>query len=209
MSRRELSWYERAFLQTVRAGGRLGLGYAIDFDEELVRHHGLAGFLKWSPKLWSLEQKLTRFFGEEKMHVVAAFSSFFNGCDYCTWGHLYAVNLVLFEQTGKLYPLDERESLVLMQKTDAAVVAELERRLADFPEHVRLLKRQLELRDGAAPLNDEDQHLKLAVGLFEWINECSITVEAPAPPLGVIARKRSLIARYQAAREPLRTQQAS
>jgi hypothetical protein len=136
--------------------------------------------------------------------VVAAFSSFFNGCDYCTWGHLYAINLLHYEKTGALYPVDEQESLVLMQKGDTAVVAELERRLSAFPDHVRLVKRVLELRSGTPEATEEDKHLKLAEGLFEWINECSITVAAPAPPLGVIARKKGLIARYRSAREATR-----
>ncbi|MFZ5441688.1 MAG: hypothetical protein ACOZQL_16925 [Myxococcota bacterium] len=208
MSRRELTWFERAFIKSSRAFADFDLGYHIDFDEELIRQHGIAGFMKWGRKLWALETKLTAFFGEENMHFVAAFSSFFNGCDYCTWGHLFAVNLVHLEKTGRLYPIDERESLVLMQQGDTAVVAELERRLAEHPEHVRLLKRMLELRDGAPAQGDEDHHLGLARGLFEWINECSITVEAPAPPLGSIAKKKDLIARYQAARAPLRAQRA-
>lgn len=200
MSQRPLTWSERAFIKSMRVFADLQLGYHIDFDEELVRQHGIQGFMRWGRKLAALEKRLYAYFGEERMHFVAAFSSFFNGCDYCVWGHLYATNLLHFEQTGKLYPIDERESLALMRKADSVVLAELETRLADFPEHLRLLKRLKALRDGAPRETEEDRQLDQVQGLFEWINECSITVEAPAPPLGTIAKKKQLIARYLEAR---------
>lgn len=200
MSQRPLTWFERAFIKTTRAFADMQLGYHIDFDEELVRQHGVAGFMKWGRKLAALEAKLYAFFGEEHMHFVAAFSSFFNGCDYCVWGHLYAINLLHFEKTGKLYPVDERESLALMRKGDSQVIAELQTRLAEFPEHLRLLSRLVALRNGAPRETEEDRQLDQVEGLFVWINECSITVEAPAPPLGSIARKKQLIERYLAAR---------
>ncbi len=200
MSQRALTWFERAFIKTTRAFADLQLGYHIDFDEELVRQHGIKGFLRWGKKLAALEAKLYAYFGEEHMHFVAAFAAFFNGCDYCVWGHLYAINLLHFEKTGQLYPIDEHESLALMRKGDSQVLAELQVRLAGFPEHLRLLKRLVELRDGAASESEEDRHLEQVNGLLVWINECSITVEAPAPPLGSIAKKKQLLARYLEAR---------
>lgn len=204
---RELTWFERAFLKSSRGFAEFGLGYAIDFDEEMVRQHGITGYITKGLKAQRIQAQLIKVLGYDNMHLVAAFASFFNGCDYCTWGHLYALNLIHFEKTGELYPVDEIEALPLMQRGDSQVMAELERRLEKFPEHLRLIKRQAELRDGAEAKSDEDRALNLSVGLFEWVNECSITVAAPAPPMGAIAKKKDLIAKYQAARAPLRQQQ--
>lgn len=206
--RRELTWLQRLFIRVTRWLADQSIGYYIDFDEELVRQHGIIGFFKWSKSTAAATNALEQGFGSERMHLVAGFASFFNGCDYCAWGHLFALNLEYFKRTGQLYPIDEVEVLELMQRGDASVMEELERRLAGEPDHLRLIKRQAVVRDAppGMALNDEDKLLVKSVALFEWINECSIVVNAPAPPMGRIARQKDLIARYREARAPGRAQ---
>ncbi|MDP1823195.1 MAG: hypothetical protein Q8L48_08140 [Archangium sp.] len=208
MSRRELSWYEKVFLKTARAFAGMNVGYYVDFDEELLRQHGISGLIKWGRAAQASFEVIAKTLGNEEAHLVAAFASFFNGCDYCSWGHLFALNLLHLERTGKLYPIDEVEVLELMRRGDTAVLQELERRLkADYPEHLRLLLRQHELRTlESGPVSEEDRALVRSITLFEWVNECSIVVNAPAPPMDRIARKKDLIARYEALRSPLRAE---
>lgn len=207
MSRRELTWYQKAFIKTSRALAGVSIGYYVSFDEELVRQRGIAGFLKWGQATQAAYEDIEKVLGGERAHIVAAFASFFNGCDYCAWGHLFATNLLFFERTTRLFPIDEQEVHDLMRKGDSQVIAELEARLkAEFPEELRLLKRQQELRlsSSATPATEEDRVLIKSIGLFEWVNECSITVNAPAPPMDPIARKKKLLAAYAEARAPQR-----
>lgn len=208
MSRKELTWYEKAFIKTTRALAGVSIGYYVNFDEELVRQHGITGFLKWGRTTQAMFEEITAKLGTEEAHLVAAFASFFNGCDYCSWGHLFALNLLHLERTGKLYPIDEVEVLELMRTGDTAVMQELERRLApEFPEHLRLLLRQHQLRTlESGPVSEEDRVLVRSITLFEWVNECSIVVNAPAPPMDRIAKKKALLARYEALRAPLRAE---
>ncbi|MBL8915138.1 MAG: hypothetical protein JNM17_30820 [Archangium sp.] len=205
MSRRELTWYQKAFIKTSRALAGMSIGYYVTFDEELVRQRGIAGFLKWGKATQAAYDDIERVLGGERAHLVAAFASFFNGCDYCAWGHLFATNLLFFERTTRLFPIDEQEVHDLMRKGDSAVLTELAGLLkAEFPEELRLLMRQQELRSGGAatPATEEDRVLLKSIGLFEWVNECSITVNAPAPPMDPIARKKKLLEAYAAARKP-------
>ena len=206
--RRELTWYQRAFISLIRWLAGLSIGYYIDFDEELVRQHGILGFFKWSKSTAAATNALEQGFGPERMHLVAGFASFFNGCDYCAWGHLFALNLEYLKRTGQLYAIDETEVLELMQRGDSSVMEELERRLAHEPEHLRLIKRQAALRNAppGSPLSAEDTLLLKSIALFEWINECSIVVNAPAPPMGRMAKQKALIERYRQLRAPGRAE---
>ena len=209
MSRRELSWYEKAFLKSARVLAGWHIGYSVNFDEELLRQHGISGLIKWGRATQAAFDHIATKLGLEEAHLVAAFASFFNGCDYCSWGHLFALNLIYLERTGKLYPVDEEEVLELMRRGDSAVFEELRLRLGEHPEHLRLLLRQQELRTlEGGPVSEEDKIIVSSITLFEWVNECSIVVNAPAPPMDPIAKKKALLARYEALRAPQRAERA-
>lgn len=197
-------------MKFVRQASELTRGYAIAFDEELVRQHGIMGFMKWGRSTEAALESLFDAFGDRHTHLLAAFASMWNGCDYCTFGHLLALNLYVYRDTGTFFPIDEAETGSLLRMRDGEVLAELEKRLtAQYPEMVRLVKRQHELRhtDGAAR-GDEDRLILRSVALYEWINECSITVDAPAPPLGRIAMNQDVRRRYAEARAAWRAEQA-
>ncbi|GEM_PF-752346 len=203
---RKLNVVERFLIWVMRKFAGVTLGYAVSFDEEIMRQHGVTGFFKFARATSQGYADLEKKFGNELAHLLAAFSSFFNGCDYCAWGHLYATNLIYFDRTDQLYPIDETEVRDLMMMRDREVLAELERRLGTVaPEHFRLLKRQQEVRFAEGPSNgEEDRLLVRSIALYEWVNECSIVSESPAPPLDVVAKKHDLIARYNARRQPER-----
>ncbi|MFO0600819.1 MAG: hypothetical protein U0228_36250 [Myxococcaceae bacterium] len=212
MSGRELTFVEKTFLKVARSSAGFVVGYNVAFDEELLKQHGISGLIKWGRMMMATFEEIEKQFGTRKAHVLAAFSSFFNGCDYCAWGHLFATGLVHFEATGKLFPIDEVETHDLMRLGDNTVLAELEKRLGgEFADDLRLIKRQYEIRytPGFKAENEEDRLILKSIGLFEWVNECSITVSAPAPPMSRLAQKTKLLEAYAAARQPERAARAS
>lgn len=208
---RRLTWYERLFLAIARPLSEASTGYSVSFDEEIVRQHGLAGLYRFGRATSQTFTELQAKFGVEAANLLGGFSSFFNGCEYCAWGHIYALALLYFERTGKLYPIDETETRELMMRPDSEVLAELKRRLeAVEPEHARLLLRQYELRKAEGPITgDEDKLLVRSIALYEWVNECSIISEAPAPPMNPIAKKKDLMAKYNELRAPERAERAA
>lgn len=206
---RQLTWYEKAFIRSSRAAGDLALGYHITFDEELIRQHGLSGFFRFAGATLRAQNELIAGFGEAKFHLLAGFASLWNGCDYCAYGHVLALNLCEFRETGRLYPVDEAEVHGLLRLRDGELRQLLEARLGQTrADHWALLRRQLDVRFAEGPLEGEHDRLLLkSIALYEWVNECSITVEAPAPPLGPVARDAALRDAYAAARAEARQAQ--
>lgn len=208
---RELTWAERAFIKVERSLGELTHGFYIAFDEELVRQHGLLGFARWSRATLKAQNELIAHFGETKFHLLAGFASLWNGCDYCAYGHMLALNLCTLRETGALFPVDEADVHDLLRLRDAELQTTLEARIgSSHPDFFALVKRQLEVRVAEGPLqSDEDKLLLKSIALYEWVNECSITVDAPAPPLGPIARDHALRARYAELRKEARKAKAA
>jgi hypothetical protein len=209
---RKLSVVERMFLASIDAIGEITVGYRIAFAEELIRQHGIKGFWKWGQTTQNIFIEICKHFGEENGHLMASFASFWNGCDYCAYGHMLAHNLHFFERTGKLFTIDEEDILPLMRMKDAEVMGELRQRLSGSPDFARKLelierKNYLRLEEGPADGPDDKMLLK-CIALYEWVNECSIVVGAPAPPLGPIAKKKDLHKRYLEALKPERAKRA-
>ena len=197
----------RALAYALRKTSRLVEGYEVAFLDEALRTFGLRGFLRWmgvSTRVWL---ELVQRYGERDAHLIAAFASLWNGCGYCTYGHLLAFNLHVFEEGHGLGGLDEEALPALMALRDAQVLEAVERELAapHFARARAAVLRQYALQSGVAGVEQEDDVLLRRAGaLYAWVNECSITVEPPAPPLGRIARKQPLRQHYEAARARLR-----
>lgn len=209
---RALGPLERAFLALVQAASELSAGYSVSFAEEVVRQHGIRGFVRWARACQAGFDALVEAFGERDAHLLAAFASFWSGCDYCAYGHLLAHNLHVFaDEGGALFPLDELEVPALIRARDPQLLSLVSERLG-APAHARvrrLVERQAALRLGQAvpqegPQGEEDRLLAHANALYDWVSNCSTAAEAPSPPLGRIARARRLRAAYAAAREAWR-----
>ncbi|MBS2032602.1 MAG: hypothetical protein JST54_32310 [Deltaproteobacteria bacterium] len=205
MSRRELTFGEKLFLGVMQTMSRLTQGYEVGFAEELIREHGIKGLREWGNKTLGTYNELCAHFGERDAHLLASFASFWNGCDYCAYGHLLAHNLHAFEENGSLFPIYEGELLALMRRRDGENLQMLEAQLGkpEYAKRLALLKRQYALQSGEAqpdPSQPDDAFLVKSIGLYQWVNECSIVVDAPAPPLGTIAKKKALQRTYEQAR---------
>lgn len=206
---RTLGFLERTFLRVMERLYLLSEGYTAAFSEELLRQHGLRGFIKHGGEMTRCWKLLVEQFGTRNAHLLAAFGSFWNGCGYCASGHLLGHNLLLFREKGELYALDEHRLEELMRLPDREVMALLRRELASHPEQLKLLERQFELKQGAVPSQAEDHALSLANALYEWINECSIVVEGSGPPFDPVAKDKALCERYAQARAQARTSVAA
>lgn len=191
------------FMQQRRAG------YAVAFTQELVRQYRLRELLRVSRAVQGTWRRMQGALGEQDAHLVAAFGSLWNGCHYCAKGHLLAHNILVFEQTGRLFPLDERALQGLLNMRDSEIVAIVRRLLASEHERKRgLLERQFVLKFStpdrvmAQPGDPRvDAVLAMANALYDFMNDCSIVAEdADPPPLGPVAKDTELVQRYLVAR---------
>jgi len=184
--------------------GRLQNGYTVPFIANVLSTYGFAGLTTLFPLLAEAEAEVNRRYGELSGRIVTSFSTLGNGCTFCLYGHLFAANLVYFEESGQLGPISETATAELGQMTDAEVGPFIEARLSDtdWALAVPTLKRVLALRAGGAPQDDEDVFLQEVLLAWSLINECSL--QAPideAPPFDPrLARNRRLQRAYREAR---------
>jgi hypothetical protein len=179
-------------------------GYAVPFGAEMIYTMGFRGLASAGKQLDASAKAITRVFGDRDGQLLMGMAAMWNGCTFCSVGHVYAANLYHFRDGGALLPLDEREVTGLQRQRDGEVVDELRRRFAEpLPRTCALLSRQFELKRGAQDVTDDDDGLRLALAAWDWLNECTITSDQrEVPPLCILAKDKALIERYRAARGP-------
>ena len=64
--------------------------------------------LSWAVRNMPRYERTLRTLGPLRTHLACAVVSLYNGCRYCSFGHLYAVELIYLQRRGKLFPLDAR-----------------------------------------------------------------------------------------------------
>lgn len=189
-----LTYAERMGAQSLSWLIRITQGYWPAFIRELVRTYGLAGMKQFGEVMERAVGGLSARFGDETGQVLIGMSAVWNGCAYCTIGHLYAANVLYFRRTGRLFPIDEREVPRWHAMTDERLEAlTLERLAADeFDDLRRLLRRQFTLRrEGPSAIADDDDKLIVDINAaWEIVNECSIIIESTkVPPLHPVAAR--------------------
>ncbi|MCP4502676.1 MAG: hypothetical protein GY822_22245 [Deltaproteobacteria bacterium] len=202
-ARPPLSFSERAFIKALIPLSNFSEGFWIDFGEEIVRTHGITGFFKWAKLTDDIRRELEADVGVMHHHLLGAFSSLLNGCDYCGFGNLYAFNLLWLKKHDELFPIAEFESRRLLRMSYDEFRAEIESALASekYQKEREMLLRQFDLKlHRAKPEGKDDEVLLLSLRLYDFINECSIVTNAPAPPLGKVAKDKKLRKAYRETR---------
>jgi hypothetical protein len=144
-------------------------------------------------------------------NLVLAIAGLLNGCRYCGVGHLYAANLYYFQSTGKLLPIDERQTHQLQCMPFEELNDYIRDSLSDseFAEMSRVMQRVLHLRLGNRPETAEDHEIEHVIDVWNFVNECTIPFgyDAKIEHLGPALSDPvplDVIRRYQQARERTR-----
>jgi len=209
----QLNLFQRSFVSAMRALTRLSAGYDLGpIQEEMVRIHGMRGSLRLMKLGGEVTSTLTAAVGDYTAQTLIGVAALWNGCRYCVIGHIYSANLFLFEETGKLGPLDEESLVDLMYMTDTESYEVLASSFSG-PENAelwRLLDRMFQLRfHDLTPREGHDDILKATLAYWEWLNECTIILGVDArpghvPALGYMRPTVDLIQRYDKARKAAR-----
>ncbi len=205
MSRRDrLNLRERLILRAVSGLSKISVGYNPPFLDEIVKVYGVREGFKRAASLEELVKRFETLLGERDGHIVLGYASLWNGCEFCSLGHVYAGNLAHFRDTGELFPLDEHVLRIKMREGDDQEI--LEYTTTSLPGHDRLrelLVRQFELKAGADPGgNEDDEMLSASIAAYDWLNHCSIYGD-PGVPLVALSplQKQSTLRRlYDKAR---------
>ncbi len=208
MTDRKLTLGQRAFLLVWEPFVAMGVGSKNPLMKEVVLTFGVREYLKRVQMMYEVLKLLEKRWGTLEAQIIIAFAGLWSGCRWCSVGHVYAANLELFKRDGVLLPIDEREVPDLQLSTDEEVIALVEDRFTDPRwDTIRdVLHQQYILRSGQVEeANRDDQLLQMANYMWEWFNECSITVmdmdPAAIPPQSFIGKDHALIKRYHEARQ--------
>ena len=198
-------WIARA----VQAAIEAQYGTSIPFIEEGMRTHGVVKFMQtFTTKVAVVMEDLDARFGQPDGQLLMAFAALWDGCTFCSRGHLYTSNLFRYRDEGVLFPIRAAEVLELQSLPDAALMELLRDRLADFEVSLALLERQFQLRaELARPDRPDDPLLVASLAAWTWLTDCTImlpeTIEV-RPLHTDLARDASTIARYRRARADAR-----
>jgi hypothetical protein len=192
---------------------RLGAGYDMGpIADEMVRTNGVRGAMRLMKLGGDVTKSLTDGLGDYTAQILIGIAALWNGCRYCSIGHIYSANLFWFENEGALGTFDENELIGLMYMTDDESYEELKKMFAG-PEHARtwhLIDRMFQLRFRELdPSEETDDLLKAALAYWDWLNECTIILGIDAKPgnvpaLGYMHPSAELIEKYGRAREEAR-----
>jgi hypothetical protein len=185
------------------------VGYREPFLEHIFRTFAIAGATAVGNAVEASVAALTTRWGERTAWILVAFSSQGRGCPHCSFGFMYAANLMHFRDTQTLGPIDEREMVLSLAWTDAETRRWVQERLASGPwaDALAPLEQLWALRDGAAATSDDDRLLVHILAAWTLVTECSLQVRiGEVPPLHPrLVRDRRLQRDYRAARSARET----
>src|SRR5262245_17558525 len=202
--RRDVGVFGRAAARLMNALTLRSQGYELPFYEEFFRSLGVLGYLKFVGNLAKISELLIARYGDRDAQILIGLAAMWNGCDFCSVGHVFAANLYHFRQEDRLLPLDEKAMPELTRMPDGDGIARISEIFGE-PQYERLrglIAREHALKAGRAQgAGDDDGYLRGCLAAWDLINECSIVaVYDEIPPLAPIAKERALRDRYLAAR---------
>ncbi len=179
-------------------------GFKPNLMADFVHQQGALPALFWFAKNMPLYERILEEWGPISTHLLAAALSTLNGCQYCTHGHAYALELHYLQQNDKLFPLSKGEIVELHRFTEEDILERLEQALieADLFEEILPLKRLAELRqDRSLAATASDADLLHLIQMFDTLNACAITSNTPTDSAhDPIGKDRALRDRYTALR---------
>ncbi len=188
------------------------LGWRQDeINAAYVRTFGIAGLLKFGKMIGDVINTLNARYGEAVAQHLVGFAGLMNGCGFCGVGHNLTGNVLLYQERGVVFPIDEQDVPELQRMRDTDLMARLREQLTDteFESELRLLERMFVLRLGEPSESDpDDEYLLLALEMWLVNNECTIEVGldiAPSevPTFAKFSKDGDLYQRYRAARADL------
>jgi hypothetical protein len=204
MSRRpEYTRTQRLVAGAMNVLTRRTQGYSVDFLPEVIRTHGLRGMVKFMGAVGKASGQFLSHYSERDAQALIAFAALWNGCAFCSRGHMLAANLYHFRDTGELFPIGETDVARLQRMTDPDALAAIREKLGPgCAPLLALVERQYALKSGTAEgTTPDDDWLRGAIAIWDWLNECTIVSNLDrVDPLAPIARDHGLRDRYDAAR---------
>lgn len=204
-NRLELSLGQRLGVRIADLAIWVSLGHPVPYlSEEVVRRLGMRGIMKM-PSIAKTIKACMKQFEPRDAQMLIGFAALWDGCLFCSRGHVLAANLYQLQHHDSVLPIGEAEVLQLRELEDHEAMARIEELLKDAQyDRLRfLLRRQFDLRMGLVDQETaDDLHIVLTLHAWDWVTECSIVlgIEIDVPPLAPIVHASALLQRYRTMR---------
>jgi hypothetical protein len=177
---------------------------------EVIRLYGLRGYRQFFTYIEAARDELCRHCGPLSTEALISLTAMWNGCRYCSRGHLLGANLLHLRDTGRLFPLPEDRIFIWQGMNDDDARADIDARLAGEPDLASLrahVARLFALKSGVqAPESEAGEPMRAALvrldSAWSLLNECSIVDNGvQVPPLHPdVWSDKELLRRYRDAR---------
>jgi len=180
-------------------------GFKPNMMHHFVLEYGALKSVVWFVKHMPKYEKILKKWGPVRTHLVSTVVSTLQGCEYCTYGHAYALQLQYFKQTNKLFPLDESALMELHGLPETEVFRRLSDALteAGLPDEIEVLDKVSVLRKqvSTGKQNQEEEYLHHLMSMFSVLNACGIKRQVvPDEAHDPINKDKQLRERYAAVR---------
>jgi alkylhydroperoxidase family enzyme len=167
---------DRAAVGVLNALGRSLWGFPPRLMAALVDRGGALRTLAWFAANMPRYELTRRALGALRTHLITTSISLVNGCEYCAFGHGYAMELIYLREHGTLFPRSVDELLALRRHEPDEIRAELADALeaAGLPDEVPWIERAIALTAGTAQPTANDARLTHLVAMFALLNGTGI-----------------------------------
>lgn len=185
-------------------------GFEPNFIRPFVHQKGSVRSLFWFVTNMLKYEGILEKWGPVRTHFLTTALCTLNDCRYFAFGHAFSLELAYLKQTGRLFPLNERQLVELCGRSEAAILDNLEQALemAQLSGEILGLQRMVELRhqrDLAATQQDRD--LVHLTKMFAVLSVCGLQNDIrPDQAHAAINKNRSMRDRHFALRQNERAQ---
>ncbi|MGI9004478.1 MAG: hypothetical protein ACR2GH_22980 [Pseudonocardia sp.] len=133
------------------------------------------GWFAWNMPRY---ERTLKIFGGVRTHLLCILVSLINGCQYCTFGHSYALELTYLRDHDRLFPLGEHAIGMLRGQQPAMIRYRLVEamKLAELHDELWWLERTvaLALTDDRRPTEPNDVRIAHLVRMFGVLNSVGV-----------------------------------
>jgi hypothetical protein len=198
---------DRVAVRLLEAITRRYWGFTCTILQPLVEQLGPVRSVRWWLSNSRRYGRAEHEFGPMRLHLALTTISMFNGCQYCTHGHAYALELHHLRAHDKLFPIDTDTMTAWCGMPRTELRARLREALveADLPVELIWVDRVLDLADGGKPIDGQEMLLARLVSVIETLNAVGIAgqpeLDEAHDPLNKDARLKTKLATMRAAKK--------
>ena len=155
-------------------------GFKPKLMRDIVEQHGPLKSLAWFAQNMPIYEKTLKQWGAIRTHLLTTEISVLNGCPYCTYGHVYALQLHYFNARDRLMPVDEDEIVAWHAISEADVINRFRLLInsSGLLSELQIFERMLSLRQGIEqPISEDDHKIMHLIEMFGFLNRCGIAAK--------------------------------